>query len=219
MTDSIFISYKPLFFLLPAAYIIGSIPFGVIISRGMGIDLTKAGSKNIGASNVLRTAGKVPALLTLAGDSLKGVVAVLLCRYIIVHFLNAESSETFLSNRAILEGLVGFTVVLGHIFSVFLSFRGGKGVATTFGVLAVYSPLQTLFVLLVWLLMAVAMRYSSLAAVSALVSLPFILFFSGASDVKIFFGIIFAILIILKHRTNIHRLIKGTEPRIGDIKQ
>ena len=216
MTDLLFMSYYPLFFLLPVAYIIGSIPFGVIISRGKGIDLTKSGSKNIGATNVLRTSGKVPALLTLAGDSLKGAVAVLLCRYVITSFQVAESSGTSVYNSEVWEGLVGLIVVLGHIFSVFMSFRGGKGVATSFGVLAVYSPLQAFMAFLVWVLTAVTLRYSSLSAVCSFISLPFIYFFFGVSDVKIYFGIILGVLIVLRHRTNIHKLIKRTEPRIGD---
>lgn len=216
MTDLLFMSYYPLFFLLPVAYIIGSIPFGVIISRGKGIDLTKSGSKNIGATNVLRTSGKVPALLTLAGDSLKGAVAVLLCRYVIANFPITESSGTIVYNSEFWEGLVGLTVVLGHIFSVFMSFRGGKGVATSFGVIAVYSPLQALMALLIWVLTAVTLRYSSLSALCSLISLPLIYFFYGASDIKIYFGIILGVLIILKHRSNIHKLIKRTEPRIGD---
>ena len=216
MTDLLFMSYYPLFFLLPVAYIIGSIPFGVIISRGKGIDLTKSGSKNIGATNVLRTSGKVPALLTLAGDSLKGAVAVLLCRYVIANFAIAESSGTFVYNSEVWEGLVGLTVVLGHIYSVFMSFRGGKGVATSFGVLAVYSPLEALMVLLVWVLTVVALRYSSLAAICSFISLPLIYFFIGASDIMIYFGIILCVLILLRHRPNIHKLIIRTEPRIGD---
>ena len=216
MNYLLFISYYPLFFLLAVAYIIGSIPFGVIISRGKDVDLTKSGSKNIGATNVLRTSGKVPALLTLAGDSLKGAVSVLLCRYVIAYFLVAESSGTFVYNSEVWEGLVGLTVVLGHIFSVFMSFRGGKGVATSFGVLAVYSPLPAFMAMMVWVLTAVTLRVSSLSALCSLISLPFIYFFYGESDVKIYFGIILGLLIVLRHRSNIHKLIKRTEPRIGD---
>ena len=176
MTDSLLTSYKPLLLLVPAAYLIGSIPFGVLVSRGKGIDLTKTGSRNIGATNVLRTSGTVPALFTLAGDSLKGAAAVLICRYYIIFFVNAEYPVTLHIDSDLWEGLVGLSVVLGHIFSVFLAFRGGKGVATGFGVFAVYSPIPWLMGLLVWVLMAAIIRYSSLAAIGAFVSLPFILF-------------------------------------------
>lgn len=205
MTDSL-ILHPALYLLVPAAYLIGSIPFGLLIGKRMGIDLRASGSKNIGATNVLRTAGKAPALLTLLSDSLKGAIPLLIFRAALG---NAASGAEFW------EGVIGLTAVIGHIFPVFLSFKGGKGVATGFGVIAVYSPVSAAVALLVWILVAALTRYSSLAAISAVLSLPFIYLLSGGSFIKIFFGILLAILIVLKHKQNIKKLVNGTESRIG----
>ncbi|MEW6714617.1 MAG: glycerol-3-phosphate 1-O-acyltransferase PlsY [Nitrospirota bacterium] len=205
MTDPLILN-PALYLLVPVAYLIGSIPFGLLIGKRMGIDLRASGSKNIGATNVLRTAGKVPALLTLIGDSLKGAIPLLIFRKM---FGNAASGAE------LWEGVIGLTAVIGHIFPVFLSFKGGKGVATGFGVIAVYSPVSAAVALLVWILIAALTRYSSLAAISAVLSLPLIYLLSGGSFIKIFFGILLAILIVLKHKQNIKKLINGTESRIG----
>jgi glycerol-3-phosphate acyltransferase PlsY len=188
--------------LILVAYILGSIPFGVLVARSKGIDIQKVGSGNIGATNVLRTLGKVPALITLSGDLLKGVAAVFL-------------SSLFIGEEGI-EGIAGVAVVLGHMYSIFLSFQGGKGVATGFGVFAVYSPLSALASITVWILTALFLRYSSLAAITAFFSLPLIMAVSGASEVKIFFAIVIAFLIILRHKQNIKLLVKGQETRIGE---
>ena len=195
-------NYFSLYLVIPAAFIIGSIPFGVLITRTKGIDLQKAGSGNIGATNVLRTAGKIPALITLLGDALKGAAAVLLCR--------------LLAGGEFPEGLAGITVVLGHMYSIFLSFKGGKGVATGFGVMAVYGPMPAFISFIVWLLTALSTRYSSVAAITAFLSLPVFFALLGNSMVKIFFAIVLGFLIILKHKQNIKRLIEGTETKIGE---
>ncbi|MEE8329750.1 MAG: glycerol-3-phosphate 1-O-acyltransferase PlsY [Thermodesulfovibrionia bacterium] len=188
------------YLLIPAAYVIGSIPFGVLVSRTRGIDLQKAGSRSIGTTNVLRTAGKGAAVITLLGDSLKGVVAVLLCRVVI--------------GGEIWEGIIGITVILGHMHSTFLSFRGGKGVATGFGVLSVYSPAHALILIVIWILTAFFTKYSSLAAMTAFISLPVVFLLSDVSRIKTSFAILLAFLIILKHRDNISRLLNGTETKI-----
>lgn len=184
------------------AFFIGSVPFGVLIARRKGIDLQTAGSGNIGATNVLRTVGKISALLTLLGDALKGAVAVLLCRY-------AGGGE-------LVEGIAAISVVSGHMFSVFLYFKGGKGVATGFGSLAVYAPVPALISLAVWIVTAQFTKYSSVAAITSFLFLPVIVVLSGGSMVKISFAIVIAFLIILKHGQNIRRLLEGTEARIGD---
>jgi glycerol-3-phosphate acyltransferase PlsY len=188
--------------LIFVAYILGSVSFGVLVARSKGIDIQKVGSGNIGATNVLRTLGKVPALITLLGDALKGVAAVVMCR--------------LFAGGDVIEGIAGVTVVFGHMYSIFLSFRGGKGVATGFGVFAVYSPVSALVSITVWILTALFLRYSSLAAIIAFFSLPIVLAVSGASGVKIFFAIVIAFLIILRHKQNIQRLVKGQETRIGE---
>ncbi|GAB4535424.1 MAG: glycerol-3-phosphate 1-O-acyltransferase PlsY [Thermodesulfovibrionia bacterium] len=196
-----------LYLLIPLAYIMGSVPFGIIISKRSGVDIRGMGSGNIGATNVLRTMGKVPALLTLMGDALKGAIPVLICRLI----LNTSN----LGGGELWEGLVGLMAILGHMYPAFLSFKGGKGVATSLGVFIVYAPISTVFAILIWLLVAVITRYSSLSAIIASICLTFfILFFDGFS-IKIYFSVFIAIMIISKHRDNIKRLLKGTEHRFG----
>lgn len=202
MSDSLF-SIKPILYLLiPIAYIIGSIPFGILVAKAKGIDLQSVGSRNIGATNVLRTAGKLPAVLTVLGDSLKGAVLVMLCRV--------------MNGGELLEGMTGISAILGHLYSIFLSFKGGKGVATSFGVLIAYSPLPALISIIVWILTALLTRYSSLAAITTFVSLPLVFILFNASEIKISFAVVLAILIILKHRDNIKRLLNGTETKIGE---
>jgi glycerol-3-phosphate acyltransferase PlsY len=192
------------FTLILAAYILGSVPFGMLVARLKGIDIQKTGSGNIGATNVLRAVGKGPALLTLIGDSMKGAIAVIICR----QFMEGE----------FLEGTVGISAVLGHLYPIFLSFKGGKGVATGFGVSAAYNPVPSLAALAVWIIVAFSFRYSSLSAITAFLSLPVFFVLFGSSNVKIFFAIILAFLIILRHKSNIERLLNGTEAKIGDKK-
>ncbi len=189
------------YFMVPAAFIIGSVPFGIVVSMTAGIDLQRSGSGNIGATNVLRTVGKWPAALTLIGDFIKGAAAVILCR--------AVAGGDFW------EGITVITVVLGHMYSIFLSFKGGKGVATGLGALSVYSPVSAVILIFIWLFIMILTRYSSLSAISAFLSLPIIFIFSEGSLTKICFAIVLSFLIILKHRENIKRLLNGTEARIG----
>lgn len=207
--------YLLLYLLIPLAYIVGSIPFGLIISKRKGIDLRSAGSGNIGATNVLRTMGKMPALATLLGDALKGAIPVLMCRTILIHIGQSEDAGSIYRETALWEGMVGFMAILGHIYSVFLSFKGGKGVATGLGVIIVYSPVSAIAVILIWLLIAVLTKYSSLAAITAFLSLPVVILFFNGSTFKIYFGIFIAFLIVLRHRDNIKRLLDRKEPKFG----
>ena len=190
------------YLLILTAYFIGSIPFGVLVAKARGIDLQNVGSKNIGASNVFRSVGKLPALLTLLGDALKGTAVVMLC--------------VFMIGRGFWESVIGIAVVLGHMYSIFLSFRGGKGVATGLGVLVVYSPFPAIILIIIWVLTALFTKYSSLAAITAFISLPVIFALVEDSKEKISFAIMLAFLIILKHRSNIKRLFEGTETKIGE---
>lgn len=191
-----------LYLLIPLAYVIGSIPFGVLVAKAKGVDLQNVGSRNIGATNVFRTVGKGAALVTLFGDFLKGAAAVMLGRVMI--------------GGDFWEGIAGIAAIVGHIYSIFLSFRGGKGVATSFGVLAIYSPFSALISFIIWVLTAAYTRYSSLAAITAFVSLPLIFVVFNASIIKISFAIALTFLITLKHRDNIKRLLEGTEAKIGE---
>lgn len=181
-------------------YLLGSVPFGLVIARALGLgDLRQIGSGNIGATNVLRTGNKPAALATLLLDSGKGAIAVLLAR----HF----GGET----AAILAGGAAF---LGHCFPVWLGFRGGKGVATFLGTLiALHWPLG-LIACATWALTALIARISSLSALLAAALAPVFAWGLGRHDIAAVAGFM-AALIFLRHRTNINRLLAGTEPRIG----
>ncbi|MBF0565323.1 MAG: glycerol-3-phosphate 1-O-acyltransferase PlsY [Nitrospirae bacterium] len=190
--------------LMTIAYIAGSIPFGLVIARARGVDLRKTGSGNIGATNVLRSVGKGSAILTLIGDMGKGAAIVAIARA-------AGFNDTGV-------GLVGLCAVLGHDFSVFLSFKGGKGVATSLGVILVYSPVVGLATLGLWLLTAAIARYSSLSAIVSFLLLPvnyYLLSSSRDGIIRVVFGAVIAALILFKHRGNVSRLIDGTEGKIG----
>lgn len=205
-----------LYLLVPAAFLLGSIPFGIIFTRSSGVDIRSTGSKNIGATNVLRSAGKIPAVLTLLCDLLKGSAAVLICKIIILK--TSIPPDTFDRAGAIEEiwlGIIGLTAVLGHMYSVFLSFRGGKGVATGFGVLLVYSPPVAGITLLIWILVAVTFKYSSLAAIAALGTMPLVFAAFKASVIELVFAGLLAALILYKHKSNISNLMKGKENKIG----
>jgi glycerol-3-phosphate acyltransferase PlsY len=186
--------------LLFVSFIIGSIPFGIIIAKAKGVDLKKVGSGNIGATNVLRSLGKWPAILTLLGDIIKGTLAVATGRYLEV--------------GSFYEGLIGISAILGHNFSLFLRFTGGKGVATSIGVLILYAPQAALGTIVLWLVVVFLTRYSSLGAIVSFGLLPVnILIFDDKE--KLLTGILIATLTFIRHRDNIQRLIKGTERRIG----
>lgn len=186
--------------LLIIAFILGSIPFGIIIAKAKGVDLKKVGSGNIGATNVLRSLGKWPAALTLLGDILKGTLAVALGRYI--------------GAGSVYEGLIGISAILGHNFSLFLGFKGGKGVATSLGVLIIYTPQVALITLIIWFIVAVVTKYSSLGALVSFGLLPLNIFLFDDKQ-KLFIAIIITAIIFIRHSDNIKRLINGSERRIG----
>jgi len=191
---------KPAFFLL-IAYLLGSIPFGVLISKIYRIDIRKVGSKGSGATNVLRTVGKKPALLTLLGDVGKGTAAVLL-------------GKIFLSSPALVAGM-GLIAIIGHDWPVFAKFHGGKGVAASLGVFLILTPLPLLLTLLIWLVVLGTWRYVSLASILAGVFLPlFIWLFLGAG-VLFYISLAAGMLLIYRHRSNIQRLLAGNENKLG----
>ena len=187
--------------LVVVAFLLGSIPFGMVIAGIRGIDLKKVGSGNIGATNVLRSVGKIPALLTLAGDILKGTVAVALADSMVSDPLEV--------------GIVGVSAIAGHTFSLFLRFRGGKGVATAIGVLLAYSPKVALVTVMIWLVTAGVTRYSSLGALISFTALPFTMYAIDPVGEKAAIAAIIAVLLILRHTANIQRLIQGRESKIG----
>lgn len=188
------------------AYALGSIPFAVLVSRALGLaDPRSYGSRNPGATNVLRSGSKLAALLTLFGDAAKGWLAV----WLAMRF-GPEFGATSLH-----IAVAAVCVFLGHVFSVFLKFSGGKGVATAAGVLFGLSPMLGTVVLLVFIAIAAAFRYVSLASVAAAAAAPFVaLVVFGAND---YFAATTAMatVLILRHIENIKRLMAGEERRIG----
>ncbi len=183
------------------AYLFGSIPFGLIITQAMGLgDIRKIGSGNIGATNVLRTGRKGPAAATLLLDALKGAAAVLLGFY-------AAGDVGVL--------VCGVMAVLGHLFPVWLKFRGGKGVATGLGVLIAASPLSGLACCAIWAITAKLLKMSSASALAALLAAPFLVWAISGSGPLILLAAITAALVWARHHENIARLLAGTEPRIG----
>jgi len=189
----------PVILALAFGYLLGSIPFGLLVTRAAGLgDVRNIGSGNIGATNVLRTGNKGLAALTLALDALKGTAAVLIA-----------------SRWGVELGIAaGFAAFLGHLFPVWLRFKGGKGVATYLGVLVAFAWQAALVFAVTWLAVALATRYSSLAALVAAVAVPVALFVMGRVDYAVVLAMMSAI-VFLKHRANISRLLAGTESRIG----
>ena len=183
------------------AYLMGGIPFGLIFSRMKGVDLRKVGSGNIGATNVLRGAGKGAAALTLLGDILKGTAAVAL--------------GGAMGASAELQGVLGALAVLGHDFPAALGFRGGKGVATSLGVILIYLPRAGILTIVIWLIVAYASRYSSLGALLSFAALPLVAWGFGYGGFKVAVACFLTALLVARHHENIRRLLAGTERKIG----
>ncbi|MDX8436504.1 glycerol-3-phosphate 1-O-acyltransferase PlsY [Mesorhizobium abyssinicae] len=180
-------------------YLLGSIPFGLLITRAAGLgDVRKIGSGNIGATNVLRTGNKGLAAATLLLDALKGTAAVLI-------------AGRFAPELAL---WAGFGAFIGHLFPAWLGFKGGKGVATYLGVLIGLAWQVALIFAVVWLAVAVLFRYSSLAALTAAVVVPIALYFLSTPAIAGLFAVM-SLIVIVKHRANISRLTAGTEGKIG----
>ena len=196
------------FWLMPLAYALGSISFAVVVSKAMGLpDPYTHGSKNPGATNVLRTGNKLAAVLTLLGDAAKGWVAVTIARAV----LGDPASE---SNNLLL-GLVTITVFLGHLYPIFHGFKGGKGVATAAGILFAISWVLGLATLGTWLIVAFFMRYSSLAALSAATFAPLYFTFLFGLQAMGLAILVMSLLLIYRHRSNIRNLMNGTETRLA----
>lgn len=191
------------------AYICGSVPWGYIIGKANGVDVRTVGSKNIGATNVTRCVGKRAGQLCFALDFLKGLLPVLIARYVV-------------EVGGITELLVVFAAIAGHIFPVFLNFKGGKGVSTAAGAVMALAPVPLVTALAVWVVVFFISRYVSLASITAAAVLPvvaWVLILTGNRDaasvpVAVVLTVV-AALAIFRHRTNIQRLLDGTENRFG----
>ncbi len=195
------------------AFLLGSIPNGFLVAKTRGIDIREHGSKNIGATNVLRVLGKGPGYLVFLLDAGKGVAAVLL-GWLMTHPEAAQTRE--------IGGIVGgISCILGHSFTPWLGFKGGKGVATTAGVLlTLLNPLVLLAVLAVWLAVFFTTRFVSLASIAAAIALPvavwaIVLRTNPGATPLLVFSILVGLLVILRHKTNIERLLNGTESRFS----
>jgi len=206
-------TFHPNILLIPLAYLIGSISFAVVVSKFMRLpDPHTYGSGNPGATNVLRTGNKLAAGLTFIGDSLKGYFAVMLARIIL-----GDQSLTSTLSSWVLCGVV-IAVFLGHLFPIFHGFKGGKGVATACGILFGVNIILGVATLSTWIIVAVFLRYSSLAALAAAVFGPiYFVFLFGLQPMGIALLVV-CLLLIWRHRSNIRNLMNGTETRIGSKK-
>ena len=195
-------------------YLLGSIPFGLVLTRMCGLgDIRKIGSGNIGATNVLRTGRKDLALLTVILDASKaGLAAFLAEKLVTTHDMVVFGLFTQMNIVASL--IAGTCGVLGHNFPIWLKFKGGKGVASTFGFLVATSPQIALLALATWLVVAIISRYSSLSAITAAILTPIYAFFLTEPIYSIFYTGI-ALLVLYRHHANIARLIKGEESKIS----
>jgi glycerol-3-phosphate acyltransferase PlsY len=182
-----------------AAYLLGSIPTGLLLGKIYGIDVRKEGSGNIGATNLYRTVGRKVGVLTLILDCLKGLVPVLVVRS--------------MGLPAGLVALVGLAAFSGHVFSVFLCFKGGKGVATALGVFLGLAPLAVAIALGVFAALMLKWRYVSLGSITAAAVMPLAVLLLGNSRVVVLITTIIAAIVIVKHLENIKRLVSGTENR------
>lgn len=196
------------FLLILGAYLLGSISFAVVVSKCMALpDPYTYGSKNPGATNVLRTGNKKAALFTLLGDALKGWLAVAIARMVL-------GTETSGSLEWVLSAVI-IAVFLGHLFPLFHSFRGGKGVATACGILFGINFFLGLATLSTWLIVAFFTRYSSLAAIAAALFAPLYYIFLFGFHPVVLALVIMCALLIWRHRSNIQNLMNGSETRIG----
>ncbi len=192
-------SVAGIFAALIFGYLLGSIPFGLLLTRMAGLgDVRSIGSGNIGATNVLRTGNKKIAAATLLCDMLKGTIAVLVATY-------------FGRDYALAAGLGAF---LGHLFPVWLGFKGGKGVATYLGILLGLVWPGALVFAAVWIVIALLTRYSSLSALIASIVVPVSILYLGLTKTALLFAIL-TVIVFIKHRENIKRLLSGTETKIG----
>lgn len=190
------------YLLIPVAYLLGSVPTGIVIVKLFGgVDPRSAGSKNIGATNVGRTSGKLPGILTLIGDILKGALPV---------FIAFRLAPT-----PLIVSLTGLAAFLGHLFPVYLGFKGGKGVATACGVMLIISPIATLLSAGVFVVTVLIKRYVSLGSILAAASMPVFLSFLTRGKPFVPLGVAIGALVIIKHHENIRRLAEGRENKLG----
>jgi acyl phosphate:glycerol-3-phosphate acyltransferase len=207
-----------------AAYLLGSIPTGFLVAKIKGIDIRKVGSGNIGATNALRVLGKPAGITVLLVDALKGFIAVAAIvnwypeLYEIAPAIFGADSHPHAQTRAVLGIVAGVFAVLGHNYTCWLRFKGGKGIATSAGVLTALVPWSLLIILTVFIVLTFTTRYVSVGSVAASFTLPFATWFTTHNWTLTAVTGAMGVLAIFKHKGNIQRLINGTEPRIGRAK-
>ncbi len=184
-----------------SAYLIGSIPVGVLLARIKGKDPRRTGSGNIGATNVMRTAGKILGIVTLFGDILKGFLPTFIA-------MRLGELDLFIA-------LIGLAVFLGHVFPIFLKFKGGKGVATEAGVYLAISPLVILICFIIFITVLLIWRYVSVGSLIGTGVMPLVLYILKAPQEYIFLSAVLALCIYIKHRDNIMRLLAGKENKVS----
>lgn len=198
-----------------AGYLLGSVPTGYLVAKARGVDIRRVGSGNIGATNALRVLGKPLGILVLVVDALKGVLA---CGGLprLAAALGAGSAGPAMDagGAAITAGVAA---ILGHNYTCWLGFRGGKGIATSAGVLLVLMPWVVLMVAGVWSLVLVIGRWVSLASICAAVALPVVIVGFGHPPAILILGLFLSAMALYRHRSNIQRLLAGTEPRLGEV--
>ena len=206
------LQWSRLAILLIGSYLLGSIPFGYLAGRLRGIDIRQAGSGNVGATNVVRVLGKAYGYPVFALDVLKGFAAVK------ISMLMAPGRPPEWNSPEIFGILAAMSSVLGHLYPPWLKFKGGKGVATAAGALLALTLVATLMGVVVWIVVFLLTRYVSLASITAAIALPIVILLTGSEDqdnIKplVYSSACIATVIIWRHRSNLSRLIRGTEPR------
>jgi len=190
-------------------YLLGSLPTGFLVARARGIDIRTVGSKNMGATNVFRTLGKGPGILVLFVDALKGFAASAWLADGLLQLFHLNNPDPQLNHL-----IGGIAAVLGHNYTCWLNFKGGKGIATTTGVFLALAPAAIGIAIALWIIAFAATRYVSVASILAAVALPFAVWFTQENLALRVIAIMLGLLAIYKHKANIQRLLNGTENRI-----
>ena len=207
--DESFLIFLSLF--LTFGYFVGSIPFGLILAKAYGLgDIRKIGSGNIGATNVLRTGNKKIALMTLLLDGIKGAFAIFITREV----FNYEILTNLINDIIFFECVVGVAAIIGHCFPIWLKFKGGKGVATGFGIILCFDLLVGILSLITWLLIIKLFKVSSLSALVSYFFIPIFIFLNSPENNIFISSIIISCICFFKHKENIKRLFTGSEPKI-----
>jgi len=209
ISDQIFLIFLSLFFIF--GYFVGAVPFGLILTKAYGLgDIRKIGSGNIGATNVLRTGNKKIALMTLLLDGIKGAFAILLTQKAFDYEILIKLNNDII----FFECVVGVAAVIGHCFPIWLKFKGGKGVATGFGIILCFDLLVGILSLVTWLLITKLFKISSLSALVAYFFIPIFIFLNSLENNVFISSIIISCICFFKHTENIKRLLKRSEPKI-----